>query len=46
MPTNLEWGLPEIHQDAATMAEIRTALAVGKEVMTHWDAVSVLDSKS
>ena len=33
--------LPNIHHDPATMAEIRAALSVGKEVITHTDAVSV-----
>jgi len=33
--------LPNIHHDAATMAEIRDALYQGKEVITHADSVSV-----
>ncbi|MDF1613699.1 hypothetical protein [Desulfurivibrio dismutans] len=33
--------LPNIHQGAQTMDEIRTALAVGKEVIVHTDPVSV-----
>jgi hypothetical protein len=33
--------LPNIHHDAQTMDEIRAALAIGKEVITHTDAVSV-----
>jgi hypothetical protein len=33
--------LPAIHHDGATMDEIRNALAVGKEVITHTDAVTV-----
>ena len=33
--------LPNISHDPDTMAEIRSALAVGKEVITHTDAVSV-----
>ena len=33
--------LPSIHHDSGTMSEIRSALAVGKVVITHTDAVSV-----
>jgi hypothetical protein len=33
--------LANIHHDSATMVEIRDALAVGKEVITHTNAVSV-----
>jgi len=33
--------LQNIHHDADTMAEITSALAVGKEVVTHTDSVSV-----
>ncbi len=33
--------LGNIHHDQSTMDEIRAALAVGKEVITHTDAVSV-----
>ncbi len=33
--------LPNIHHDASTMAEINAALQVGKEVITHTDAISV-----
>jgi len=33
--------LPNIHHDASTMSEIQSALAVGKEVITHTDSISV-----
>jgi len=33
--------LPNINHDSVTMGEIQAALAVGKEVITHTDAVSV-----
>jgi len=33
--------LPNIHHDPATIAEIQNALNVGKEVITHTDAVTV-----
>jgi hypothetical protein len=33
--------LPNIHHDTQTLDEIRAALAIGKEVITHTDAVSV-----
>jgi hypothetical protein len=38
---NMNDVLPNIHHDAATMAEIRGALGTGKEVITHTDAVSI-----
>lgn len=38
---NQATALSDIRHDAATMAEIRAALAVGREVITHTDAVSV-----
>lgn len=40
-PENMNTTLPWIGHDAATMDEIRAALAVGKEVITHTTAVSV-----
>ena len=40
-PLNKDDVLPNIHHDSGTMTEIRSALAVGKEVITHTDAVSV-----
>ena len=39
--SNQGTALPNIHHDPATMAEIQNALNVGKEVITHTDAVSV-----
>jgi hypothetical protein len=33
--------LPNIHHDSQTIDEIRATLSVGKEVMTHTDAVTV-----
>jgi hypothetical protein len=38
---NMAAALPNIRHDTDTMAEIRSALAVGKEVVTHTEAVSV-----
>lgn len=38
---NQSAALPLINHDSATMNEIRNALATGKEVITHTDAVSV-----
>jgi hypothetical protein len=40
-PENMITTLPNIRHDAATMDEIRAALAVGKEVITHTAAVAV-----
>ena len=40
-PQNMATTLPNIHHDPLVMQEIRDALAVGKEVTTHTDAVSV-----
>ncbi len=37
----MDTALPNIHLDTNTMEEIRNALAVGKEVTTHTDPVSV-----
>ncbi len=39
--TNMATTLPNIHHDAATMSEIYAALASGKEVITHTDAISI-----
>ncbi len=38
---NQATALPNINHDSLTMGEIQAALAVGKEVITHTDAVSV-----
>ena len=38
---NMATALPNIHHDQNTMDEIRNALAMGKEVITHTDAFSV-----
>ena len=38
---NQATALPNIHHDPDTMAEINTALSVGKEVITHTDSISV-----
>jgi len=40
-PANQGTALPNIHHDLDIMAEIRNALNVGKEVITHTDAVTV-----
>ena len=40
-PQNQASVLPNLHHDAATMDEIKAALAVGKEVTTHTDPISV-----
>ncbi len=40
-PANQTNALQNIHHDSSTMAEIQSALAVGKEVVTHTDPVSV-----
>ena len=40
-PENQATTLPHIHHDAQTMSEIQSALAVGREVITHTDAISV-----
>jgi len=40
-PENMNTTLPNIGHDAATMDEIRMALTVGREVITHTAAVSV-----
>ncbi len=40
-PENQSSTLPNIHHNQLVMDEIRAALAVGKEVTTHTDAVSV-----
>jgi hypothetical protein len=40
-PENRNTTLPNIGHDAATMAEIRSALNAGKEVITHTSAVTV-----
>jgi hypothetical protein len=40
-PANQSTILGNIHHDSDTMTEIRNALAAGKEVITHTDAVSV-----
>lgn len=39
--TNQVMALPNIHHNIQAMDEIRSALAVGKEVITHTDAISV-----
>ncbi len=38
---NMNTALPNIHLDTNTMEEIRNALAIGKEVTTHTDPLSV-----
>ena len=38
---NMAAALPNIHHDQNTMGEIRNALAMGKEVITHTDAITV-----
>jgi len=40
-PANQAGALPNIHHSSETMNEIRQALAVGKEVITHTDSISV-----
>ena len=40
-PANQAEALANIHHSSETMNEIRQALAVGKEVITHTDAISV-----
>jgi transglutaminase-like putative cysteine protease len=40
-PANQAQALPLIQHNAATMAEIRSALAAGKTVLTHTSAVSI-----
>jgi len=40
-PANQSTILGNIHHDADTMTEIKNALAAGKEVITHTDAVNV-----